>query len=229
MLADNPDKQVFRAWVPGCSTGEEVYSLAIVFYEAVAKLKPARKVALQIFGTDLDRDSIDKARRGLYLPNIAADVSPDRLRRFFVQEETGFRLNKAIREVAIFAPQNVISDPPFTKVDILSCSNLLIYLSAELQRKIFPLFHYSLNPGGVLLLGSSESIGQFLPASSRRLITNQGCTGKRSTPEHWISAAFRASLAFPCAGCCTPRQTRSSISSRSRSMSCCGAILRQPY
>ena len=116
---------------------------------------------LQIFATDLDRDAIDKARQGLFPDNIAADVSPERLRRFFAKEERGYRVRKEIREMVIFAPQNLIMDPPFTKLDILSCRNLLIYLTPEVQKKLIPLFHYSLSPGGILFLGSAETIGGF--------------------------------------------------------------------
>ena len=152
---------ILRAWVPGCSTGEEAYSLAIVFKEALDRLKPPKNVALQIFATDLDREAVEKARPGVYPRNIAADVSPERLRRFFVQTEHGYRVDKEIREMVIFAPQNIIMDPPFTKLDILACRNLLIYLSSELQRKLIPLFHYCLNPNGLLFLGSAETTGAF--------------------------------------------------------------------
>ena len=161
LLMHYPAGGIFRAWAPGCSTGEEVYSLAIVFKEAMEQVKPAGNVSFQIFATDLDKEAIEKARIGVYPANITADVSPERLRRFFVQEEPGFRVGKEIRETAVFAPQNVIMDPPFTKLDILVCRNLLIYLTAELQKKLLPLFHYSLNPGGVLFLGSAETIGGF--------------------------------------------------------------------
>ena len=161
LLAGRPPSQALRAWVPGCSTGEEAYSLAIVFKEALEQLKPARNISLQIFATDLDRDAIEKAREGVFPANIAADVSPERLSRFFVQVERGYQVGKSIREMVIFAPQNVIMDPPFTKLDILSCRNLLIYLTPELQKKLLPLFHYSLNPGGFLFLGSAETIGDF--------------------------------------------------------------------
>jgi two-component system CheB/CheR fusion protein len=152
---------VLRAWVPGCSTGEEAYSLAMIFKEAVEPFQPFRNIALQIFATDLDLDAIEKARQGHYPDNIAADVSPERLRRFFVQDDRGYRVSKDIREMVVFAPQNITMDPPFTKLDILSCRNLLIYLSADLQKKLIPLFQYSLNPGGVLFLGSAETIGGF--------------------------------------------------------------------
>jgi two-component system CheB/CheR fusion protein len=161
LLADRARSQVLRAWVIGCATGEEAYSLTIVFKEAVKKLEPARNVALQIFATDLDGDAIEKARAAVFPPNISADVSPGRLSKFFIQIEHGYRVSKAIREMVIFAPQNLIMDPPFTRIDFLSCRNLLIYLSPELQKGLLPLFHYSLNPGGVLFLGKSETVGEF--------------------------------------------------------------------
>jgi len=161
LLASQPAGGVLRAWSAGCSTGEEAYSLAIVFKEALEQLKPKERYTFQIFATDLDRDAIDKARQGFYPDNIAADVSPERLRRFFIQEENGFRVGKEIREMVTFATQNVIMDPPFTKLDVLVCRNLLIYLEPELQKKLLPLFHYSLNPGGVLFLGSAETVSTF--------------------------------------------------------------------
>jgi two-component system, chemotaxis family, CheB/CheR fusion protein len=150
-----------RAWVPGCATGEEAYSLAIVIKEALAAQARAIPFPIQIFATDLDRDAIDRARHGLYPANIAADVSPARLKRFFVKEAHGYRVGREVREVVTFAHQNVLMDPPFTKLDLLSCRNLLIYLDLDLQKKLLPLFHYSLTPGGLLLLGSAETIGEF--------------------------------------------------------------------
>jgi chemotaxis methyl-accepting protein methylase len=161
LLKDRPPGSTLRAWVAGCSTGEEAYTLAMVFKETLKHLKITDNVSLQIYATDLDKDAIDKARLGLFPENIIADVSPTRLSRFFVKEENGYRVNKEIRSMVVFAPQNLIMDPPFTKLDLLSCRNLLIYLTPELQKKLFPLFHYSLNPGGVLFLGSAESIGNF--------------------------------------------------------------------
>jgi two-component system CheB/CheR fusion protein len=152
---------VIRAWSVGCSTGEEAYSLAIAFREALEQIKPNKNLKLQIFATDLDQDAINKARQGVYPANIAADLSPERLHRFFVKEESGYRVGKEIREVVTFATQNLIMDPPFTKLDILVCRNLLIYLTPELQKKLLPLFHYSLNPGGVMFLGSSESVSTY--------------------------------------------------------------------
>ncbi|MDP9037437.1 MAG: PAS domain-containing protein [Myxococcota bacterium] len=161
LFAAHPDGAALRAWVDGCSTGEEAYSLAMVFKEVVGSLSPARKLSLQIFATDLDRDAIERARIGLYPDNIAADVSADRLDRFFVKDDRGYRICKEIRQMVVFAPQNIIMDPPFTKLDFLSCRNLLIYLSSGLQKKLIPMFHYALNAGGLLFLGSAETIGTF--------------------------------------------------------------------
>jgi two-component system CheB/CheR fusion protein len=159
LLANRSPGHALRAWVPGCSTGEEAYSLAIVFKEAIEQAKPKGNFALQIFATDLDRDAIAKARQALFPHNIAADVSPERLTRFFAKEDLGYRVRKEIREMVIFAPQNLVMDPPFTKLDILSCRNLLIYLGPEVQKKLIPLFYYSLSPGGILFLGSAETVG----------------------------------------------------------------------
>jgi len=148
-----------RAWIPGCSTGEEAYSLAIVFKEALENINPHRGFSLQIYATDLDNDAIETARKGLFPASISADVSPTRLNRFFYSTDEGYRIKTEIREMIIFAQHNLIMHPPFTKIDILSCRNLLIYLDAELQRKIFGLFYYSLNYEGVMVLGSSETLG----------------------------------------------------------------------
>ncbi len=162
LLSSKPVDGLVRAWVCGCSTGEEAYSLAIAFREVVEQLKLAGKFRLQIFATDLDNDAIDKARQGIYPANISTDVSNQRLQRFFVEDEHhAFRISREIRETIVFASHNVIMDPPFTKLDIIICRNLLIYLEQELQKKLIPLFHYSLNAGGILFLGTAESIGSF--------------------------------------------------------------------
>jgi two-component system CheB/CheR fusion protein len=161
LLAARPAGQLLRAWSVGCSTGEEAYSLAIAFKEALEQAGLAENHTVQIFATDLDPDAIDRARRGIYLANISADISPERLQRFFVKEGNGYRVGKEIRQMVTFATQNVIMHPPFTKLDILICRNLLIYLTPELQKKLMPLFHYSLNPEGILFLGSAESISSF--------------------------------------------------------------------
>jgi two-component system CheB/CheR fusion protein len=161
LLASRQAGSTLRAWVAGCSTGEEAYSLAMAFIETVELIRPRRNFRLQIFATDLDKDAIEKARSGIYPPNIASDLSEERLQRFFEQDEHGFRILREIRETIVFAPHNVIMDPPFTKLDIITCRNLLIYMEQEIQKKLLPLFHYSLNPGGILFLGNAESIGSF--------------------------------------------------------------------
>ncbi|PKM36242.1 MAG: chemotaxis protein CheB [Gammaproteobacteria bacterium HGW-Gammaproteobacteria-10] len=161
LLANPSTNKELRAWVPACSTGEEAYSLAIVFKEAFSQIQSKRQMTLQIFATDLDQDAIDKARQGFYPANIAVDVSEDRLSRFFSIDGNGYRINKEIREMVTFAPQNVIMDPPFTKLNLLCCRNLLIYLNAELQKKLIPLFHYALAEHGILMLGNSETISGF--------------------------------------------------------------------
>lgn len=150
---------VLRAWIAGCSTGEEAYSLAIVFKEALEKTNPHAGISLQIFATDLDNEAIETARKGQFPPNIVSDVSSDRLARFFVRNEDGFRAKTEIREMIVFAQHNIVMHPPFTRIDFLSCRNLLIYVDSELQRKLLGLFYYSINPEGILLLGSSETLG----------------------------------------------------------------------
>ncbi len=175
-----------KAWVPGCSTGEEAYSLAMVFKEVLAEMKRPGSFSLQIFATDLDPDAIERARQGLYPANISADVSAERLSRFFGKEEHGYRVGKEIREMVVFARQNLVKDPPFTRLDFLSCRNLLIYLSPELQRKLLPLFHYSLRPGGVLFLGSSETTGVhtdlFSPLDAKARLFRRLDTAVRAEP-----------------------------------------------
>jgi two-component system, chemotaxis family, CheB/CheR fusion protein len=149
----------FRAWMPGCSTGEEAYSVAILVQECLRALNIERDV--QIFATDIDSKAIEKARQGVYLINIATDVSPERLQRFFVQGGNQYQIKKEIRESVIFAEQNVLRDPPFMNLDLLVCRNLLIYLDPGAQAKVIPLFYYSLKPAGALFLGTSESTGRF--------------------------------------------------------------------
>jgi len=161
LLESYPGGGGLRAWSTGCSTGEEAYSLAIAFKEALEQLRPEGLFTLQIFATDLDQDGIDSARRAVYPAKIAEEMSPERLQRYFVKDGKAYRVCKEIREMVTFATQNVIMDPPFTRLDILVCRNLLIYLTPELQKKLLPLFHYSLNPGGVLFLGSAESVSTF--------------------------------------------------------------------
>ncbi|MBU0680672.1 MAG: PAS domain-containing protein [Proteobacteria bacterium] len=158
LLKNKPDDYVLRVWVPGCSSGEEAYSVAIILQECMADL--GRHFNVQIFATDLDQTAIAVARAGRYPQSISADVTPARLKRFFHKEESHYQIKKSIREMVIFAPQNITKDPPFTKLDLLCCRNLLIYFNAELQKKILPIFYYSLKPDGLLFLGTSETIGQ---------------------------------------------------------------------
>lgn len=148
-----------RVWVPACSTGEEAYSIAIIIRECLDEIK--REIPVQIFATDIFPAAIEEARKGVYPENIAADITEERLKRFFTQMNESLRVNKQIREMIVFAPQNVINDPPFTKIDLLSCRNFLIYIDSGLQNKVLPIFHYALKKDGILFLGSSESIGSF--------------------------------------------------------------------
>ena len=162
LLTQYPSGGELRAWVSACSTGEEAYSLGVVFLEALELVNPEHQFTLKIYATDLDPDAIDKARKGVYPDNIAADVSAQRLARYFTPVEGGgYRIRKDIREMVVFATHNVISDPPFTKLDLLLCRNLLIYFGSQLQKQLIPIFHYALKLGGVLFLGSAESAGNF--------------------------------------------------------------------
>ncbi|MEQ1779054.1 MAG: chemotaxis protein CheB [Nitrosomonas sp.] len=188
LCKDKTEQSTFRAWVAGCATGEEAYSIAILLKEWMEENHHEFKV--QIYSTDLDDEAIALARAGIYPSNITQEITPERLRRFFAKEDAGYRIKKEIREMVVFAIQNVLKDPPFTKLDLLSCRNLLIYLGSELQNQLIPTFHYALRPGGVLFLSPSESIGNhtelFSPinrkwkfyraihsmASSRAVMTN---------------------------------------------------------
>jgi len=156
LLTSHPDGAPVRVWAAGCSTGEEAYSLAIVLREQMDRAKQQHTV--QIFATDLDEKAVEAARSGLYPEGIARDVRAQRLARFFTKGEEGYRIKKDIREMVIFAVQNVLKDPPFTRIDLLVCRNLLIYLQSEAQERVLSLFHYALKPGGVLFLGTSESV-----------------------------------------------------------------------
>jgi two-component system CheB/CheR fusion protein len=148
-----------RIWIAGCATGEEAYSIAMLFSEVINKLK--KQITIQIFASDIDNEALDFARMAVYPDSIAADVSAQRLNRFFVKDENTYRVKKQIREMVVFANQNLIKDPPFSRLDLVSCRNLLIYMEPVLQKKILPLFHYTLTPNGILFLGTSESIGGF--------------------------------------------------------------------
>jgi two-component system CheB/CheR fusion protein len=159
LLTATDHDHAFRVWAPGCATGEEVYSIAIILQECMERLSFKREI--QIFGTDIDKFAVEKAREGVYPQNIAVDVTKERLERFFTKEGDLYKVRKDIREGAVFAVQNILKDPPFSNLDLLVCRNLLIYLEPKAQKKLMPLFHYTLKPEGVLFLGTSESVGGF--------------------------------------------------------------------
>lgn len=157
LVKNRPSESPLRIWVCGCSTGEEAYSLAISLLEFFEATRTHTQV--QIFATDISEPALEKARAGIYPENIILDVSPERLRRFFIKVNGGYQISKTIRDICVFARQNVVIDPPFSNLDLISCRNVLIYLGQVLQKKIMPIFHYALKPEGYLLLGSSETIG----------------------------------------------------------------------
>jgi two-component system CheB/CheR fusion protein len=159
LLSHKNNGDCVRIWIPGCSTGEEVYSFAILIHEYMEREHISFHV--QIYGTDLDSSAIAQARKGIYPQGIALDITSARLQKFFTLDEGYYRIKKHIREMVVFAPHNVVQDPPFIKLDLISCRNLMIYLDTSLQKQLIPLFHYSLNPKGILFLGSSETIGSF--------------------------------------------------------------------
>ena len=162
LFANKSEDAAIRVWSSGCSTGEEAYSLAILLAEAVEAVEAQKKsFAIQLFATDIDPQAIATARAGMYPASIAADISPERLARFFTLEPGGssYRIHKSIRDMVVFSEQDVIKDPPFSKLDLISCRNVMIYMGSVLQQKLIPLFHYALNPGGILFLGTSETTG----------------------------------------------------------------------
>ncbi|MEO6787439.1 MAG: CheR family methyltransferase, partial [Chthoniobacteraceae bacterium] len=159
ILKHKSGDESLRVWVPGCSTGEEVYSLAIMLMEFMAANE--RKCPIQIFGTDVNDTILNRARGATYPESIKENVSAERLRRFFTKADGGWRINKSVRDLCVFARQNVAADAPFSKVDLISCRNVLIYFGAPMQKRVIPIFHYALNPHGFLLLGTAESVGGF--------------------------------------------------------------------
>ena len=161
LFAGKPAGSTVRVWVPACSTGEEAYSIAMLLQERLEVLQ--KSFQLQVFATDIDHSGIQMARAGVYPASISMDLSPARLARHFMPDSDGstYRVAKAIRDMLVFSEQDVTRDPPFSKLDLISCRNLLIYMASDLQKKLIPLFHYALNPSGFLALGSSDSIGEF--------------------------------------------------------------------
>jgi two-component system, chemotaxis family, CheB/CheR fusion protein len=207
MLADKPNDYTVRVWVPGCSSGEEVYSIGMVLRECMAKQK--KRFKTQIFGADIDADAIDTARAGIYPATIAKEVGPVRLERFFLRQGGGYQIKKEIREMAVFSVQDLAKDPPFTKLDLLSCRNVFIYLDAELQKKLLRLFHYALRPQGILFLGTSESIANY--GDLFAVMDRKWKIFSRRDSKHAVSAG----LAFPYV---PAREATSSVGSRAETL-----------
>ncbi len=192
-----------RIWVAGCSTGEEVYSIAMLLFEELGE--PGSRTGIQFFGTDIQERAVEHARAGIYTEAAVAEVSPARLKRFFVQTEHGYRIQKFIRDLCVFARHDLARDPPFSKLDLISCRNVLIYMGAGLQKRVFSLFQYALKPGGFLFLGNSESIGGHSDAftvddQKHRIFVRKPAAAAfgdlQSTPDHFRErggAALRAS------------------------------------
>ena len=195
-LAKIPDGTLLRAWVPGCSTGEEAYTLAIVFLEALRKNSPVKDLSLQIFASDLDNDSIEVARKGVFSEDSIANIAPEYLNRYFVKTEDGYIVTSDIREMVVFAQHNLVMHPPFINIDFISCRNLLIYLDTELQQKIINLFFYSLNADGLLILGNSETIGShnhlFKPLDNKLKIFKRTVEDIKADLLNFPSAFLRA-------------------------------------
>ena len=160
ILARKEENAPVRVWVPGCATGEEALTIAMLITEAMGKLN--KHLTVQVFATDIDPEAIGRARLAEYPESIAADVSPERLKRFFIKKNGTYKVKKDLRDKVVFAVQDLVTDPPFSKLDIISCRNVLIYMDAPLQKKLLPLFHFTLNQDGYLLLGTSESLGGFV-------------------------------------------------------------------
>ena len=188
-----------RIWVAGCSTGEETYSLAMLFLEEIAAAK--RNIKLQVFASDVDEEAVALAREGRYSESIAADVSPARLARFFTQEDHSYRVVPELREVVVFTVQDVLADPPFSRLDLISCRNLLIYLRSEAQQKVLLLFHFALREGGVLMLGNSETLGslddRFEPISKTQRIYRQIGRSRPGEVDFPIGAGAGARAIWP--------------------------------
>ncbi|MFC4637545.1 CheR family methyltransferase [Deinococcus hohokamensis] len=178
----------FRVWVAGCSTGEEAYSVAILLHELQGALGSRHTLKVQVFATDIDKDVIDVARLGVYPEKISYNVSPERLERYFLPKDGGYQVRPEIRDTVIFALHNTFGDPPFTRLDLLCCRNLLIYLNADLQKRVLSLFHYALRPGGLLFLGASETVGheaerdRFSPLNVRWRLYRRGEGGPSPLP-----------------------------------------------
>ncbi|HLN19453.1 MAG TPA: chemotaxis protein CheB [Bacteroidales bacterium] len=194
LLHTLPDGYILRVWVTACSTGEEAYSFAIVFKEAMSKARMTKNISLQIFATDVDEDAIIEARKGVFRTNIISDVSPGRINQFFTKNESTYSISSSIRELVVFATHDLIKEPPFTKLDILLCRNILIYMESDLQKKLISLFYYSLKAGGIMILGGSESVQQneklFSPVDNKLKIFKRSVSpvevGKMDFPSSYF-------------------------------------------
>ncbi|MEG3849589.1 chemotaxis protein CheB [Microcoleus sp. herbarium19] len=189
IVKDKSPKTPIRIWIAGCATGEEAYSIAICLLEFLGD--GSAKQPIQIYATDISENAIAHARNGFYTAGQVADVSPDRLHRFFVQIEGGYQIAKSVRELCVFARQNLISDPPFSRMDLITCRNVLIYLGSGLQKKLLPMFHYGLGPGGFLMLGTSETVGDF--AELFALFDKKNKIYAKKLLSHWLSIDLNAS------------------------------------
>src|SRR5687767_9358161 len=198
LLSGHSPAEPLRAWVLGCSTGEEAYSLAITISEALEGA--GSRASFQIFATDLNASGIEKARAGIYPKSIDRDVSPERLKNFFAEVDGSYRVSKPIRDMVVFARHNVLTDPPFSRVDIASCRNLLIYLEPDMQQRILSVLHFALNPSGLLLLGSSETAGAYrdvfeVEDAAYRIYSKKA--GTRGAPIEGPRAAHRSTRVAP--------------------------------
>ncbi len=227
LMSRRPSGAPLRVWVPGCASGEEAYSIAILLREVAEAL--GKHFDVQIFATDLDHIAIDTARAGVYPGGIALDLTPQRLERYFVREDSSFRIRKEIRETVIFAIQNVIKDPPFTKLDLVSCRNLLIYLNQDIQKRLLPIFHYALRPNGLLFLGPSESLGgsaELFDPIDKRSCSIRSTSGGRSSLASTRPTVARCPRSRPNrrfrTGCSrtTPAESRTRCASAAWSSSC---------
>jgi two-component system CheB/CheR fusion protein len=203
LLADRPADTPIRVWVPGCASGEEAYSIAICLVEAASQ-KPGSPT-FQIFGTDLSENALKKARAGLYLENVAQHVSSERLRRFFVKTDGLYQVSKTIREMCVFARHDLTRDPPFSRMDLVSCRNVLIYLKPRLQERVFATFHFALCPSGYLLLGPAESTGEASPLFSALDEQHRIYARKAAVTTPLLHFAAHASEERPATESLTPR------------------------
>ncbi|MEG4393883.1 chemotaxis protein CheB [Microcoleus sp. BROC3] len=189
IVKDKSPQTPIRIWVAGCSTGEEAYSIAICLLEFLADR--GTNLPIQIYATDISESAIAQARRAFYTPAQVADISPQRLHRFFVQVEGGYQIAQPVRELCVFAKQNLIGDPPFSRMDLITCRNVLIYLGPPLQKKLLPIFHYGLRPAGFLLLGTSETVGDFSELFA--LLDKKNKIYTKKLLSHWLSMDLTAS------------------------------------